>query len=97
MNREEYREAFDRISFSPDFCRRTTALLRERLREQEEQKMNFGKTKKLAVLAAASDGLSHRTAADTDTASRQTAAAAWRSRCWQRRSRERTPSSWTRA
>ena len=53
MNREEYQEAFDRISFSPDFCRRTTALLRERLREQEEQKMNFGKTKKLAVLAAA--------------------------------------------
>lgn len=53
MNREEYREAFDRISFSPDFCPRTTALLRERLREQEEQKMSFGKTKKLAVLAAA--------------------------------------------
>lgn len=53
MNREEYREAFDRIPFSPDFCPRTTALLRERLREQEKQKMSFGKTKKLAVLAAA--------------------------------------------
>lgn len=55
MNREEYKAAFDQISFSPDFRVRTEALLRDRLRETEKetQNMNFSKPKKLAVLVAA--------------------------------------------
>ncbi len=59
MNREEYKAAFDQISFSPDFQVRTEALLRDRLRETEKEtsKMNFSKSKKLAVLVAAAVAL----------------------------------------
>ena len=59
MNREEYKAAFDQISFSPDFQARTQALLRDCLRESEKetQKMNFSKPKKLAVLLAAAVAL----------------------------------------
>ena len=55
MNREKYKAAFDSIPFSPDFQARTEALLRARLRETEKEtsKMNFSKSKKLAVLVAA--------------------------------------------
>ena len=55
MNREEYRAAFDQIAFSLDFQTRTEALLQARLRETEKetQKMNFSKSRKLAVLVAA--------------------------------------------
>lgn len=54
MNREEYKAAFDSIPFSPDFQARTEALLRTRLRETEKEtsKMNFSKSRKLAVLLA---------------------------------------------
>lgn len=59
MNREEYKAAFDQISFSPDFQARTQTLLRDRLLESEKetQKMNFSKSKKLAVLVAAAVAL----------------------------------------
>ena len=59
MNREEYKAAFDQIPFSPDFQARTKALLRDRLRESEKEalKMNFSKSKKLAVLVAAAMAL----------------------------------------
>lgn len=55
MNREEYRRAFDALSFSPDFQERTAALLQTHARELEKEKLNmhFKKTRKLAVLVAA--------------------------------------------
>lgn len=55
MNREEYRKAFDQISFSADFQARTAALLQTHARELEKEKpnMHFKKTRKLAVLVAA--------------------------------------------
>lgn len=55
MNREDYRRAFDAIPFSEDFEARTTALLLTRAREleQEEPKMTFRRTRKIAVAAAA--------------------------------------------
>lgn len=59
MNREDYRKAFDELSFSADFQARTEALLRQRARELEKEKpmMQFKRTKKLAVLAAAAVAL----------------------------------------
>ena len=59
MNREEYKAAIDSIPFSPDFQARTEALLRARLRETEKEtsKMNFSRSKKLAVLVAAAVAL----------------------------------------
>lgn len=55
MNREDYRKAFDELSFSADFQERTAELLQKRARELEKERTNmtFGKTKKLAVLIAA--------------------------------------------
>lgn len=55
MNREDYRKAFDELSFSADFQERTEALLRQRARELEKEKpnMKFKQIRKLAVLAAA--------------------------------------------
>lgn len=55
MNREDYRKAFDEISFSADFQARTADLLQRRARELEKERnnMTFGKTKKMAVLIAA--------------------------------------------
>ncbi len=55
MNREDYRKAFDELSFSADFQERTAELLRTRARElkKERSDMTFSKTKKIAVLAAA--------------------------------------------
>ncbi len=55
MNREDYRKAFDELSFSADFQRRTANLLRDRARELEKERtqMTFSKTKKMAVLIAA--------------------------------------------
>ncbi len=54
MNREDYRKAFDALSFSADFQERTADLLRTRTRELEkERNMTFGKTKKMAALIAA--------------------------------------------
>ena len=55
MNREDYREAFDNISFSEDFQTRTTALLLARAREleQEEPNMTFRKTRKIVIAVAA--------------------------------------------
>lgn len=59
MNREDYREAFDRIPFSADFQERTADLLRRRARELEKENrtMNFSKTKKMAVGIAAAVAL----------------------------------------
>lgn len=56
MDREEYRRAFDQLSFSPDFQSRTEALLRRHARELEKEKltMHFKKTRKMAALIAAS-------------------------------------------
>lgn len=55
MNREDYRKAFDELSFSANFQERTEALLRRRARELEKEKpmMQFNRTKKMAVLVAA--------------------------------------------
>jgi len=55
MNREDYRKAFDELSFSADFQERTADLLQRRAHELEKERnhMTFGKTKKLAVCAAA--------------------------------------------
>lgn len=55
MNRKDYREAFDELSFSADFQERTAELLQTRARELEKEprNMTFGKTKKMAVLIAA--------------------------------------------
>lgn len=56
MNREDYRKAFDELSFSADFQERTASLLQTRARELEKEKpmMRFKRTKKMAALAAAS-------------------------------------------
>ena len=58
MNREEYKNAFAQIPFSPDFQARTQALLRDRIRETEKEnqmtRKSFGK---LAVLTAAAIAL----------------------------------------
>ena len=53
--REEYRKAFDELSFSADFQERTADLLRNRARELEKERTNmtFNRTKRIAVLAAA--------------------------------------------
>ncbi len=55
MNREDYRKAFDELSFSADFQERTADLLQQRARELEKERMNmtFSKTKKMAALIAA--------------------------------------------
>lgn len=55
MNREDYRNAFDELSFSADFEARTADLLRNRARELEKERTNMTirKTKKIAVLIAA--------------------------------------------
>lgn len=55
MNRDDYRKAFDALSFSADFQERTADLLRARARELEKERndMTLGRTKKMAVLAAA--------------------------------------------
>nr|WP_325212869.1 hypothetical protein [uncultured Oscillibacter sp.] len=51
----DYRKAFDELSFSADFQERTANLLRTRARELEKErtKMTFSKPRKMAVLAAA--------------------------------------------
>lgn len=51
----DYRKAFDELSFSVDFQERTADLLRNRARELEKERtdMTISKTKKIAVLAAA--------------------------------------------
>lgn len=55
LNREDYRAAFDELSFSAGFQERTADLLRQRARELEKERTNmtFNKPKKLAVLIAA--------------------------------------------
>ena len=55
MNREDYRKAFDELSFSADFQERTADLLRARARELEKEcsNMTISKPKKMAVLIAA--------------------------------------------
>ena len=52
MNREEYRKAFDELSFSADFQERTADLLRNRARELEKERTNmtFNRTKRIVVL-----------------------------------------------
>ena len=59
MKREEYRKAFDQIPFSAGFQERTANLLRQRARELEKENkiVNFSRTKKLAVTAAAAVAL----------------------------------------
>lgn len=56
MNREDYRKAFDELSFSADFQERTASLLQTCARELEKEKpmMQFKRTKKMAALIAAS-------------------------------------------
>ena len=51
----DYRKAFDELSFSADFQERTADLLRNRARDLEKERTNMtiSKTKKIAVLAAA--------------------------------------------
>lgn len=55
MNQDDYRKAFDELSFSADFQERTADLLQQRARELEKEcnDMTFGKTRKTAVLIAA--------------------------------------------
>lgn len=55
MNRETYRAAMESLSFSADFQERTTALLRDRARQQEKEDtfMNWKKSRKIAVVLAA--------------------------------------------
>ena len=55
MNREDYRKAFDELSFSADFQERTADLLHQRARELEKEcsNMTISKPKKIAVLIAA--------------------------------------------
>lgn len=55
MNRDDYRKAFDELSFSADFQARTADLLQQRARELEKEysNMTFNKSKKMAVLIAA--------------------------------------------
>lgn len=59
MDRDTYRKAFDQLSFSPDFSRRTAALLHQRARELEKENtmMRFGNKKKAALLTAAAMAL----------------------------------------
>lgn len=59
MDREDYRKAFDELSFSADFQERTAALLQAHARELEKEKpmRQFRRTKKLAVLVAAAVAL----------------------------------------
>jgi len=59
MDRKTYREAFDQIPFSADFQERTANLLHQCARELEKENkiVNFSKTKKLAVTAAAAVAL----------------------------------------
>ena len=54
MDRETYREAFDKLTFSPDFQARTQALLHQRAQamEQEESSMKIKHFRKPAVFAA---------------------------------------------
>lgn len=54
MDRKQYREAFDKLAFSPDFQARTQALLHQRARamEQEETSMKIKHLRKPAVFAA---------------------------------------------
>lgn len=51
----DYRRAFDELSFSADFQARTADLLRQRARELEKERndMTFNKPKKIALLATA--------------------------------------------
>ena len=59
MDRKTYRDAFDQIPFSAGFQERTANLLRQRARELEKENkiVNFSRTKKLAVTAAAAVAL----------------------------------------
>lgn len=59
MDRKTYRDAFDQLSFSADFSRRTAELLHQRARELEKENtiMRFGNKKKLALLTAAAVAL----------------------------------------
>lgn len=59
MDREDYRKAFDELSFSADFQERTAVLLQAHARELEKEKpmRQFRRTKKLAVLVAAAVAL----------------------------------------
>lgn len=58
MTHREYREAFDRISFSPDFPERTEALLRRQADSAAaERKRPMNRTKKTALLIAAAIAL----------------------------------------
>lgn len=54
MDRKTYREAFDELTFSPDFQARTQALLHQRAQamEQEETSMKIKHLRKPAVFAA---------------------------------------------
>ena len=54
MDRKTYREAFDKLTFSPDFQARTQALLHQRAQamEQEETSMKIKHLRKPAVFAA---------------------------------------------
>ena len=55
MDRKAYREAFDKLTFSPDFQARTQALLHQRAQamEQEEASMKLKYLRKPLVFAAA--------------------------------------------
>lgn len=55
MDRKEYQDAFDQLSFSADFQQRTADLLRQRARglEKEHNTMKFKLIRKPAVIAAA--------------------------------------------
>ena len=59
MNHKKYRKAFDELSFSADFQERTEALLRQRARELEKEQpmMQSKRTKKMAMMIAASVAL----------------------------------------
>lgn len=59
MNREEYREAMNSLSFSADFTARTTARLQAQVRQQEKEHecMNIGKRKKITLALAAAVAL----------------------------------------
>ena len=58
MTHREYREAFDRISFSPDFPERTEALLRRQADSAAaERKYPMNRAKKITLLIAAAVAL----------------------------------------
>ena len=59
MDRKTYQNAFNQIPFSAGFQERTANLLRQRARELEKENkiVNFSRTKKLAVTAAAAVAL----------------------------------------